>query len=68
LISKKNVDYKADERSDADAYHQEGQQKHLYHVVRRPRFVINEKVRDGNDDADGDIEVRYIKIYQLNHL
>jgi len=51
-----------DERRDTDAYHQEGQQKHLYHAVSRPRFFINEKVNNGNNDADGDIKVRYIKI------
>jgi len=68
LIGKKDVSNKADERRDTDAYHQEGQQKHPYHAVPRPRFFINEKVHNGNDDADGDIEVRYIKIYHLNHL
>ena len=58
----KDVSNEADERRDTDAYHQEGQQKHLYHAVSRPRFFINEKVNNGNNDADGDIKVRYIKI------
>ena len=51
-IGKKDVSNKADKRSDPDAYHQEGEQKHLDHAVFRPRLLVHEKVENRDDNAD----------------
>lgn len=51
-IGKKGVSDKADKRSDPDAYHQKGEQKHLDHAVFRPRLLVHEKVDNRDDNAD----------------